>query len=108
MSTPVNTTFEPTSEHVTVTKDDNGGIKLSQPESYNNYLVSEVPPSDQRGSGKDIMEQKFLLLERKAECLDLNVLIKDLEERNRVLTKENEQLTNKLEGQTKVRTMLCF
>lgn len=41
-------------------------------------------------------------LERKPECLDLQLLVKDLETRNRELSEENEKLLNKLSLQTKV------
>ena len=43
-----------------------------------------------------------LSVERKAECLDLQSLVKDLESQNQKLSQENEKLLNKLSVQTKV------
>jgi hypothetical protein len=54
------------------------------------------------GLGSDVASGTSLSVERKAECLDLQSLVKDLETRNQKLSEENEKLLNKLSVQGKV------
>jgi hypothetical protein len=60
------------------------------------------------GLGGDVASGTTLSVERKAECLDLQSLVKDLETQNQKLLQENEKLLNKLSVQSKVCVMtLC-
>ena len=52
--------------------------------------------------GSDVAGGTSLSVERKAECLDLQSLVKDLENQNQKLSEENEKLMKKLSVQTKV------
>lgn len=52
--------------------------------------------------GKSAFGIKSFLLERKAECLDLHSLLKELENRNNKLEAEKEKLLNQLGVQNKV------
>ena len=54
------------------------------------------------GAGNSTLGPKLLSLERKAECLDLQSHIKDLENRNQKLAAEKEELTNQFRVQIKV------
>ena len=57
------------------------------------------------GLGGDVASGTTLSVERKAECLDLQSLVKDLETQNQKLLQENEKLLNKLSVQSKVCVM---
>ncbi len=54
------------------------------------------------GLGNNVASGTSLSVERKAECLDLQSLVKDLETRNQTLSEENEKLLKKLSVQSKV------
>lgn len=56
------------------------------------------------GLGRELVNGTSLSLEREAECLDLQSLLKNLETQNQKLSEENEKLLNKLSVQTKVCT----
>ena len=80
-------------------------------EAQTNFAEETAEQNNSLGNGKNygnvslnssVPSVTSLSVERKAECLDLQSLVKDLETQNQKLSEENEKLLNKLSVQSKV------
>ena len=69
----------------------------------NNSLTSDISLTHV-DVGSNFTRDTSLSVERQAECLDLQTVVKDLETQNQKLAEENHKLLNKLSVQSKVCT----
>jgi len=75
------------------------------PDESQTKFAEETPEQNNslgNGLNSNVSSDTSLSVERKAECLDLQSLVKDLETQNQKLSEENEKLLNKLSVQSKV------
>ncbi|XP_028400066.1 golgin-45-like [Dendronephthya gigantea] len=79
----------------------NSPLKRSIETSTQSVFVASDPDTC-LGYGNEVICTNSLSVERKAECLDLQSLVKDLETKNQGLSEENNQLLKKLSVLSKV------